>query len=380
MATSKTISSGSNMAAVSPKKAKAAVRHAMKSNRPIFLWGPPGIGKSDIIKQIGVDLNAPVIDIRLSLWEPTDIKGIPYFNSNHSAMEWAPPVELPSEEFASQHDHVVVVFEEMNSAAPAVQAAAYQLILDRKVGTYKLPDNVIMVAAGNREGDKGVTFRMPAPLANRFIHLEVEVDFDDWLEWAALNRVHEDVVGYLSCFKGDLFNFDTKVLDKAFPTPRSWVYVSDILSDGDPDPEIVKTLVAGSVGMGLATKFMAHRKHSANLPNPTDVLSGKVKKLSKKLEISAQYALITSLCYELDDQNQKLKKGDISAADFGKVSDYFFTFLSDNFEVELNVMAGKLAMSTYKIRFAPDSKAFQKFAEAHAEIIVQAAGWTSSGK
>src|SRR6056300_1692882 len=176
---------------VTPNSAKASIKHAITKKRPIFLWGPPGIGKSDIVAQITDSLpNSYLIDVRLSLWEPTDIKGIPYFDSNAGTMVWAPPSELPSEEFAAQYDNIVLFLDEMNSAAPAVQAAAYQLILNRKVGTYKLPDNVMIVAAGNREADKGVTYRMPAPLANRFIHLEMTVSFDDCFEWAVDNNIH----------------------------------------------------------------------------------------------------------------------------------------------------------------------------------------------
>ena len=173
---------------VGPKNAKKSLRKAFKSKRPIFLWGPPGIGKSDIVKQLGEELEAHVIDVRLSLWEPTDIKGIPYFDSNDGTMRWAPPSELPSMEFAKKHKQIILFMDELNSAAPSVQAAAYQLILNRRVGTYQLPDNVVMVAAGNRETDKGVTFRMPAPLANRFVHLEMTVDWDDYFEWAAENK------------------------------------------------------------------------------------------------------------------------------------------------------------------------------------------------
>ena len=137
---------------VSPNQAKASIKHALIKQRPIFLWGPPGIGKSDIVRQVSNSLNkSHLIDIRLSLWDPTDIKGMPYYASNDNTMKWAPPVELPTQEFADQYDNIVLFLDEMNSAAPAVQAAAYQLILNRRVGTYKLPDNVMIVAAGNRQ-------------------------------------------------------------------------------------------------------------------------------------------------------------------------------------------------------------------------------------
>ena len=194
---------------VTPNGAKKSIKRAFKKKRPLFLWGPPGIGKSDIIGQITNELGkAHLIDIRLSLWDPTDIKGMPYYSEQDNTMKWAPPAELPTEEFAAQFDFVVVFLDEMNSAAPSVQAAAYQLILNRRVGQYKLPDNVMIVAAGNRDADKGVTYRMPAPLANRFVHLELRVDFDDWFQWAVNNDIHRDVVGYLTFAKKDLYDFD----------------------------------------------------------------------------------------------------------------------------------------------------------------------------
>ena len=194
---------------VTPNEAKVALQHAMKKKRPLFLWGPPGIGKSDIMQQITDDLEkAFLIDIRLSLWDPTDVKGMPYYAANDNTMKWAPPVELPDEALAKKYKTIVLFLDEMNSAAPAVQAAAYQLILNRRVGTYKLPDNVVIVASGNRETDKGVTYRMPAPLSNRFVHLEMRVDFEDWLQWATENKIHSDVVGYVSFAKQDLYDFD----------------------------------------------------------------------------------------------------------------------------------------------------------------------------
>jgi hypothetical protein len=332
---------------VSPKGAKKSLRKAFKNKRPIFLWGPPGIGKSDIIKQLGTELEAHVIDVRLSLWEPTDIKGIPYFDSNTSKMVWAPPSELPDEALASKHKTIILFMDEMNSAAPSVQAAAYQLILNRRVGTYKLPDNVVMVAAGNRETDKGVTFRMPAPLANRFVHLEMTVEWDDYFEWAADNKVHKDVVGFLSFSKKDLYDFDPKSSSRAFATPRSWSFVSELLHDDDTDTDTLTDLVSGSVGEGLAIKFMAHRKHSSKMPNPTDILSGKVTKMDSK-EISAQYSLVVSLCYELKDACDK------NAKNWNTQVNNFFQFMMANFETELVIMGTKLALSTYKLPLDPD--------------------------
>lgn len=350
---------------VSPNRAKKSIMRAFDKQRPIFLWGPPGIGKSDIVHQIGSFIDAHVIDVRLSLWEPTDIKGIPYYSANDNAMMWAAPAELPTAEMAAKYKNIVLFLDEMNSAAPAVQAAAYQLILNRKVGQYTLPDNVLIVAAGNREADKGVTYRMPAPLANRFVHLELAVDFDDWFQWAVDNNVHKDVVGYLQFAKKDLYDFDPKSPSRSFATPRSWSFVSELIED-DNDDETLTDLVSGSVGEGLAVKFMAHRKVAAEMPNPTDILNGKVTEL-KATEISAMYSLTVSLCYELKEAHDK------NSGKFDDMVNNFLRFAMDNFETELVVMGIKLALTQYALPIDPDEvECFDEFHERFGKYITAA--------
>ena len=347
---------------VGPKAAKRSIRKAIQTRRPVFLWGPPGIGKSDIVKQIGEDAGREVIDVRLALWEPTDIKGIPYYNSDKGAMVWAPPAELPTDPEST----AVIFLDELNSAPPAVQAAAYQLILNRKVGTYTLPKGVDIVAAGNREGDRGVTYRMPAPLANRFIHLEAKVDFDDFQEWAVMNNVHPEVVGYVGFAKQDLYDFDPKSPSKAFATPRSWVFVSDLLKDDDTDIDTLHNLIAGAVGDGLAVKFMAHRKIAGRLPKAEDILKGKVKDLQIK-EVSAMYSLTVSLCYELKDQAEK------KAKDFDAQADCFFRYMMDNFPTELVVMGAKTGLTNYNLPFdATKMKSFDEFHKRFGKYVLSA--------
>jgi hypothetical protein len=350
--------------AVGPKAAKKAIIKALKVKRPIFLWGSCGIGKSDIVKQIGDNANSLVIDVRLSLWDPTDIKGVPYFDDKDSTMKWAPPSELPGMKLAEQYDQIILFLDEMNSAAPSVQAAAYQLVLNRKVGAYTLPDNVVIVAAGNREGDKGVTYRMPAPLANRFIHVEVASSFDDWFEWATENKIHKDIVGYLNWSKSDLNNFDPKSSSRAFATPRSWSFVSELLTENDCDDETLMTLMAGSVGEGTAIKFNSYQKLAGKLPNPTDILSGKVKKLDHK-EISAMYALTVGLCYELKDASERKDEN------FDDQVNYFFEFMMSEFETELVVMGTKIALATYKLPLSVNKiKCFQEFHKKYGKFII----------
>jgi hypothetical protein len=224
----------------------------------------------------------------------------------------------------------------------------------------------VLVAAGNRETDKGVTFRMPAPLANRFVHLEMTVNWDDYFDWAVDNKIHQDVVGFLTFSKKSLYDFDPKSSSRAFATPRSWSFVSELLTDDDVDAETLTDLVSGSVGEGLAVSFMAHRKIAGKLPNPADILEGKVKKMESK-EISAMYSLTVSLCYELKDACDKKDKN------WNNKVNNFFQFIMDNFETELVIMGTKLALSTYKLPLDPDEiKCFDEFHAKFGKYIAQA--------
>jgi hypothetical protein len=347
---------------VTAVQARKAITAAFKSKRPIFLWGPPGIGKSEIVQEITNDMNGLMIDLRMAQMEPTDLRGIPFFNKDNGKMDWAPPIDLPDEELASQYPVIVLFLDEMNSAPPSVQAAGYQLVLNRRVGKYRLPDNVVIVAAGNRESDKGVTYRMPMPLANRFLHIEMRSDFNTWQTWAVTHNIHQEVVSYLSFAKNDLYNFDAKSSSRAFPTPRSWVFVSELLNDPDTDSDTLYTLVAGAVGEGLAAKFVAHRNIAAKLPNPTDILTGKVTDLQVK-EVSAMYSLVISMCYEMKDivDNKRMKSKEID-----QMFDYFLAYIMKNFETELVILGAKIALQTYKLDF--DSARLSHFDEFHKKF------------
>ena len=243
------------------------------------------------------------------------------------------------------------------------------MILNRRVGKYVLPDNVVIVAAGNRDSDKGVTYRMPMPLANRFLHLEMRADFTSWQTWAVNKGIHKDVVGYLSFAKQDLNDFDSKSSSRAFPTPRSWCFVSDLLNDDDDtDADTILNLISGAVGDGLAIKFAAHRRFSGKMPNPIDILSGKVKDLAVK-EISAMYALTIAMCYELKDAIENRK---ISSKDFHVMADNFFNYIMDNFETELVVLGAKIALKTYKLPIEPSQlKNFNQFHKKYGKYIVE---------
>ena len=348
--------------------ARKAIKKCFTKKRPLFLWGPPGIGKSEVVADITQELGGLMIDLRLGQMDPTDIRGIPFYNRDLNKMDWAPPIDLPDTETASQYPVVVLFMDEMNSAAPAVQAAAYQLVLNRRIGKYVLPDNVVMVAAGNRESDKGVTYRMPTPLANRFIHAEMKVDFPSWQDWAVRNQIHKDVVGYLTFAKQDLYDFDAKSSSRAFATPRSWSFVSELLEDEDTDDNTITDLIAGTVGEGLAVKFMAHRKIAGKLPRPEDILSGKSKDLEVK-EVSAMYSLVISMCYELKDAVEKK----VDDKKFHEMADNFFAYMMKNFETELTVMGARIALTTYNLPFQPTKlKNFDEFHQRYGKYILGA--------
>lgn len=374
--------------AVKSSQVRGIALRAAKAKRPLFIWGPPGIGKSELVQgmvdsgdldgpadSMGVRKGAALIDLRLALMEPTDLRGFPFRNPETNQMEWAQMGDLPTQEFADKYNTVVLFLDELNSAPPSVQAAAYQLVLNRRIGAYELPDNVVIFAAGNRENDRGVVYRMPAPLANRFRHVTMAVDFGDWLRWAIAHEVHPDVIGYLSYAKQDLFDFDPKHAGAAFATPRSWNYVSEILNTegfDTADGSEQKAEVAGAVGDGMSGKFTEHRRVSARLPRPEEILMGRVRELdpTMKNEISAKYSLVIGLCFEI---NQYYKVHN-TAGDFKKQFNNAVRFAYDNFEPEMVVLFFKTIMSDYKIMFDIrkdlDAELYKVFADKYTKYLV----------
>jgi hypothetical protein len=270
------------------------------SQIPVFVWGSPGIGKSSIIKQIANEKELEFVDLRLSLLDPTDLKGIPFFDQENNQAVWASPNFLPN----NPDSKGILFLDEINTAPPSVQASAYQLVLDRKVGDYELPNGWSIVAAGNHESDRGVVYRMPPPLANRFVHLSMEVSFEDWKNWAYGVGIDSSIIAFLHYDSTKLFDFDPSKNQKSFPTPRSWEYVHKILNSGI-EPVLLMDIISGAVGNESATAFMSYRKVMNRLPDIEKLLNNEEVEVEHDSQVL--FALIAGVITNIKQNSTKEK-------------------------------------------------------------------------
>jgi hypothetical protein len=260
---------------------------------PVMLWGPPGVGKSQIIAGIAKKHAVPLIDIRLSQMEPTDLRGIPFRadEQGRTVVKWSVPEMLPD---AERHGPAGILFlDEINAAPPTVSAAAYQLILDRCLGEYRIPEGWAIFAAGNRQGDRGVTYAMPAPLANRFTHYEVEPNLDDWIAWALQNDIDERVMGFLRFRPDLLFHYDAAHNPVAFPSPRSWEYAHRALHKFADRPDLLADALQASVGKACGVELKAFIDNMENLPDLDAILAGAEIGVPKSVDL--QYGVAAAL-------------------------------------------------------------------------------------
>jgi len=255
---------------VNHNELKALVKLYFKAKRAIFCWGATGIGKSQTVKEAGREIaqelkleytedisriNEPkafvVIDIRLAQCDPSDLRGIPIYSKEKMATVWLPPEMFP------RSGNGIIFFDELNLAPPLVQASAYQLILDRRLGTYVVPEGFLLIAAGNRLEDRACVFEMSAPLKNRFGHCQLhEPSVEAWTRWAVEHEVDMRIIGFLNFRRTALYTFDPKLKENAFATPRAWEHLSDLVKDIQSDQlALLQQVSSTQVGVGIAGEF-----------------------------------------------------------------------------------------------------------------------------
>jgi len=283
---------------------------------PVMLWGPPGVGKSQIVANVAHKYQVPIIDIRLSQMEPSDLRGIPFQVQEH--VEWAVPAMLPDRQRHGENGFLFL--DEITSAPPSVSAAAYQLILDRRLGAYEVPPGWAIIAAGNRQGDRGVTYSMPAPLANRFSHFEVETHLDDWVAWAYDNNIDDRIIGFVRFRPELLFDFDPAINPVAFPTPRSWEFAHRALQKFEHQPRLLLGSLQACVGAAAGIELNAFIQNLDQMPDLAAILEGKPVPVPTEMDL--QYAVASALVGHAIRVRHQENAGELH----GNILDYAVTF------------------------------------------------------
>lgn len=269
---------------VRPSEVTRCLASLIPTRRPIYLWGPPGIGKSSVVRHAATSLDLCLVDVRATLLDPVDLRGLPRLDGDQAV--WCPPAFLP------RAGEGVLFLDELAQAAPLVQAACLQLTLDRRIGEYELPEGWSIVAASNRSEDRAGTHRLISPLLNRFVHLDLDVSSEDWQAWAVGSGIVPEVRAFLNYRPALLSQFDVASNPRAFATPRSWQFVSDVIQR-TPN-ELLHPVLAGCVGDGPAAEFLGFLRLYRELPDLDQVLA-KPDNSPVPREPAVLYALVGAL-------------------------------------------------------------------------------------
>jgi len=371
-----------NNLVLSYKDTKELVTANVIAKKPIMIHGKPGIGKSDMVRQIAKELGKDFIDVRLPLYESTDIKGYPTLVENKDgtkSLSFAVSSEIP---FTHTHPDIqaILLLDEINGALPSTQLASYQLVLDRAIGQFTLADGVSIVAAGNRNEDGGATFEMPKPLENRMSHVELETSFDDWVNHAIASGVNVEIIGFLAKNNNRLNGFDPNSSERAFATPRSWFATSKLLNlNINASDTLIRNIVASNVGQLVAIEFMKFRKISNELPDVMDILKGKNPKISKKMTgIDIAYMIVTNSLYKLRElaivQTPPNDTGTIILNELHtSYLDNFYGYMIENEDIfgkEFQILPVSIATQNYRMIGAKKSMPnLEKIMEIHSSFI-----------
>ena len=317
----------------------------------VMLWGAPGIGKSQSIRQIGSIIEEKtckkvvIRDVRLLLFNPVDLRGIPTFNEDRSLAIWLKPQIF---DFKDDPNVVNILFlDEITAATPSVQASAYQITLDKKIGEHKLPPNTVVICAGNRLTDKSVSYQMPKALANRLLHFEIQSEFDSWNIWAIKHNIHRFVLGFIKFSPKSLNTFSESESGIIFATPRSWEMVSNILNNVSEDLQEVFNLISGIIGSGLAIEFKNWCKVYKDLPNIENIFLGKETKVPTKLD--TLYALVSSILEYAKKHKDNLIMIENSIVYASRLpADFSFILLKDYLFIEPNYRTKLMTINAYQ--------------------------------
>ena len=285
-----------NIASLTPAKWREFLKKCLEANLPVFTSGRRGIGKSymyaDIATEAGLD---SAVDIRLSIFDPSDLKGLPVPDVAAGFVRWLRDQLLPTDPDAK----VLIILDELNSADKMVMGMAYQLVLDRKLGDYELPKGCRIVAAGNRVADRGVVNQIPAPLRNRFVQVELVPSVDDWASWATKNDVAPEVIAFQRWKQDQLHEFEPEMT--AFPTPRAIVMASDALKT-NPPVDLEMPLLEGCCGRGWALEFTGFLRTWRQLPDLDNVIANP-ETADVPTEPSTLYAVAGALAHKANHSN-----------------------------------------------------------------------------
>ena len=276
------------------------IQTLLDTDTPLFIHGSPGIGKSYIVADVAKKNKLELIDIRLSQMDPVDLRGVPSIKDDQTV--WMPPVFFPKD----MNSEGILFLDELNSAPPSVQAAIYQLVLNRKMGEYELPRGWRIVCAGNRVSDRGVVFRLPSPLVNRMVHLHVSARFEDFKLFAIKEKLHHFVIGFLG-FRPDLLSTEPIIEDDAnpaFATPRSYHMLSNILKANE-NMNAIAPIIYGTIGYSSGIEFTSYVKVYEELPDVAAIYEGIYPEVKKQPALL--YALVSALVeyYESSDKHKE---------------------------------------------------------------------------
>jgi len=292
------------MHTINPTTLIQELKDCISAGNPAMIWGGPGIGKSEIPQQIADDLKIPLLDFRANLFDPVDVRGIPYIRkiaeTEKRFTSWAVPDVFPIVE--RDGDRGILFIDELPTAPPATQNAFLQLLLNRKIGNYELPLGWSIVCAGNRLTDAASVYQMPSPVRNRLAHYELEPTLDDWVTWAYANNIHPSIIGFIQYRPNLLSKFNPD--EYAFPTPRAWSMVSRKLTRANHDKDRLFYGISSLVGDGPAGEFIAFDEIASKLPN-IDAIIADPSKYKKDDDPALLYALTTAVASRAEDDKME---------------------------------------------------------------------------